>query len=243
MGKESQKTIVIFLRNKDRLQMKNLINLFKQNLHLHLYLNLSLAFSLISCSPALVNLDTTKDQVAHYYESSQFERELTEIINDAKEKFSKVELEPNSAVVFDIDETTLDNYEAIKQIGFGYEKKYWDEWIEKASAPANPQVKDLYDFLVKKGFKIIFITGKKDYQYNATFKNLNAAGYIDFDTLIVRGKKDYKTKSALFKSLKRKEMTEKGYIVVGCVGDQFTDCQGENCGIVVKLPNYLYLVE
>src|SRR3990172_11071140 len=160
--------------------MKNLINLFKQNLHLHLYLNLSLAFSMISCSHALVNIDIAKDQIASYYESGQFERELTEIINDAKEKFSKVELEPNSAVVFDIDETTLDNYEAIKQIGFGYEKKYWDKWIEKASAPANPQVKDMYDFLVKKGFKIIFITGKKDYQYNATFKNLNAAGYVDF---------------------------------------------------------------
>jgi len=218
--------------------IKNLLNL-----NPNLYLSFVLALVFISCSPALVNLDTAKDQIASYYESGQFERELTEIINDAKEKFSKVELEPNSAVVFDIDETTLDNYEAIKQIGYGYEKKYWNEWIEKAKAPAIHKVKDLYDFLLEKGFKIIFITGKKDYQYNATFKNLNSAGYVDFDTLIVREKKDYKTKSALFKSLKRKEMTEKGYVVVGCVGDQFTDCQGENCGIVVKLPNYLYLVE
>jgi len=209
----------------------------------YLYLSFTLAVLQLSCSPALINLDIAKDEVAKYYESEQYEKEMNEIIIEAKEKFSNIEVHPNSAVVFDVDETVLDNYEAIKQIGFGYESKYWDEWIEKASAPANPQVKDLYDFLVKKGFKIIFITGKKDYQYNATFKNLNAAGYVDFDTLIVREKKDYKTKSALFKSLKRKEMTEKGYIVVGCVGDQFTDCQGKNCGIVIKLPNYLYLVE
>jgi len=223
--------------------MKNLINLFKQNLHLHLYLNLSLAFSLISCSPALVNIDTAKDQIASYYESGQFERELTEIINDAKEKFSKVELEPNSAVVFDIDETTLDNYEAIKQIGFGYEKKYWDEWIEKAKAPAIHKVKDLYDFLLGKGFKIIFITGKTDYQYDATLKNMKLAGYTKFDTIITRSKDEYKIKSAQFKSQKRKELVKKGYKIAGCVGDQFSDLEGENCGIKIKLPNYLYLVD
>ncbi len=181
--------------------------------------------------------------MANYYEFGQYEKELTEIISDAKEKFSKVEPKQNSAVVFDIDETTLDNYHAIKKIGFGYESKYWDEWLEKAEAPAIQQVKELYDFLLQKGFKIIFITGKKDYQYNATFRNLVFVGYNQFDTLIVRSKDEYKIKSALFKSQKRKELTEKRYIIAGCVGDQFTDCEGENCGIIVKLPNYLYLVE
>jgi acid phosphatase len=217
------------------------MKIINPSLSASLYLTLSLP--LISCSPALVNLDTAKDQVAYYYESGQYENELTEIINDAKEKFSKVELVPKSAVVFDIDETTLDNYAAIKKIGYGYEKKYWDEWLEKAEAPAIPKVKELYDFLMQKGFKIIFITGKKDYQYNATNKNMKSVGYTEFDTLITRNKDEYKIKSAQYKSQKRKELTDKGYVISGCVGDQLTDCQGENCGIVVKLPNYLYLVE
>ena len=150
---------------------------------------------------------------------------------------------PNSTVVFDIDETTLDNYKAIKKIGYGYESKYWDEWLGKAEAPAIQQVKELYDFLLQKGFKIIFITGKKDYQYNATLKNMKLVGYTEFDTIITRNKDEYKIKSAQYKSQKRKELTDKGYVIAGCVGDQLTDCQGENCGIVVKLPNYLYLVE
>ena len=213
------------------------------NLNLYLHLSISLAVVQLSCSPALVNLDTSKDQIANYYESGQYEKELTEIINDAKEKFSKVELVPNSAVVFDIDETTLDNYGAIKQIGYGYEKKYWDEWLEKAEAPAIPQVKGLYDFLLQKGFKIVFVTGKKDYQYNATLRNMISAGYIKFDTTITRSKDEYKLKSAQYKSQKRNELTQKGYIIAGCIGDQMTDCEGPNCGIVVKLPNYLYLVE
>jgi acid phosphatase len=215
------------------------------NLHLHhnLYLTLTLSLTLISCSPTLVNLDTAKDQVARYYESGEYEKELTEIINDAKQKFLKVELVPNSAVVFDIDETALDNYEAIKKIGYGYEKKYWDEWLEKADAPAIPKVKELYDFLLQKRFKIIFITGKKDYQYNATYKNMIAVGYTTFDTIITRNKDEYKIKSAQYKSNKRNELIDKGYVIAGCIGDQLTDCAGENCGIVVKLPNYLYLVE
>lgn len=221
------------------------MNIFKPLLTLthSLTLTLTLPLLLISCTPSLVNLDTSKDEIAHYYESGQYEKELTEIINDAKARFSKVEVASNSAVVFDIDETALDNYSAIKKIGFGYEKKYWDEWLEEAEAPAIPQVKNLYDFLLQKGFKIIFITGKKDYQYNATFKNMKSAGYKDFDTIITRSKDEYKIKSALYKSQKRKELTDKGYIIAGCVGDQLTDCVGPNCGIVVKLPNYLYLVE
>jgi acid phosphatase len=223
------------------------MNSFKHFLHLNLhhniYLTLALSLTLISCSPALMNLDTAKDEVAKYYESGQYEKELAEIVNDAKEKFSKVELVPKSVVVFDIDETTLDNYQAIKKIGYGYESKYWDEWLEKAEASAIPQVKELYDFLLQKEFKIIFITGKKDYQYEATYKNLKSAGYTEFDTLIVRSKEEYKLKSALFKSQKRKELTGNGYIIAGCVGDQLTDCEGPNCGIVIKLPNYLYLVE
>lgn len=215
----------------------------KFKLSISSFLSLTLSVTLISCFPALVNLDIAKDEVAKYYESGQYEKELTVIINDAKEKFSKIELVPNSVVVFDVDETTLDNYKAIKQIGYGYERKYWNEWVEMENAAAILQVKGLYDFLLQKGFKIIFITGRRDNQYNPTFTNLKSAGYTVFDTLITRRQDDHKTTAADFKAQKRKELVEKEYVIAGCVGDQLSDCKGENCGIVIKLPNYLYLVE
>ena len=238
--------------------MKKFINLFKYflnplnlnhyhylNLYLYLYLYLLIVFALTqpACSPSLINLDTAKDRVATYYESGEYEKELTAIIDDAKKKFAKLEVQDNSVVVFDLDETALDNYEAIKKIGFGYEPKYWDDWVQQGAAPANKKVKELYEFLLRKGFKIIFLSGKTDTQYDATFRNLINVGYERFDTLIVRSQKDYKTKAAQFKAEKRKELTDKGYNIVGCVGDQESDCAGENSGIIVKLPNYLYLVE
>lgn len=213
------------------------------NLNLHLYLSVAFTISVLSCSPSLINLDTAKDKVARYYESGEYEKDLAEIIKEAKEKFSKLEAKPNSIVVFDIDETALNNYQEIKRIGFGYEHRMWDEWLQKAEAPAIPEVKDLYNFLIERGFKIVFITGKRDYQYDATLKNMLAVGYTKFDTIITRRNDEYKMKSAHFKSQKRKELVEKGYDIVGCIGDQESDCVGENCGIIVKLPNYLYLVE
>ncbi|MCK7518917.1 MAG: hypothetical protein MZV64_14930 [Ignavibacteriales bacterium] len=80
---------------------------------------------------------------------------------------------------------------------------------------------------MQRDFKIIFITGKKDYQYNATLKNMKLVGYTEFDTIITRNKDEYKIKSAQYKSQKRKELTDKGYVIAGCVGDQLTDCAGE----------------
>lgn len=230
--------------------MKKFMNLFepfinhlKHYLNCRLYLAIAFALAQLSCAPSLVNLDTAKNRVANYYESGEYEKELTDIIDDAKKKFAKIEVQDNAAVVFDLDETALDNYDAIKKIDFGYEPKWWDEWVQQANAPANKKVKELYDFLIQKGFRVIFISGKKDTQYDATFRNLINVGYERFDTLIVRSQKDYKTKAGQFKAQKRKELTDKGYNIVGCVGDQESDCVGENCGIVIKLPNYLYLVE
>ena len=45
------------------------------------------------------------------------------------------------------------------------------------------------------------------------------------------------------KSSKRKELVERGYDIIGTVGDQRSDIDGPYSGIQVKIPNYLYLIE
>jgi predicted secreted acid phosphatase len=75
------------------------------------YFLVFLVFSLISCSSSqLVNLRTAKDNVKEYYESGKYDEEVKEVIKDAKEKFDKVEVRKNSVVIFDVDETALNNY-------------------------------------------------------------------------------------------------------------------------------------
>jgi acid phosphatase len=202
-----------------------------------------LSLLIYSCSPKLTNLDFVKEEVAAYYESGEYDKEVAEIISDAIKEFESIKVENSTAVIFDVDETALSNYENIREMDFGYVRELWDKWIEEAKAPSIPGVKNLYDFLIEKGIKIIFITGRKDYHYSSTFKNLHSAGYTFFDTLIVRMEVEYNFGAIDFKSKKREELTAKGYKIVGTVGDQRSDLEGSFHGIQVKVPNYIYHIE
>ena len=208
--------------------------------------SLILLFSiiLISCSSnQLVNLRTSKDIVKEYYESGKYAEAINEVIKDAKEKFDNVEIKKNSVVIFDVDETALNNYSLAKQMDFGYVYDLNKKWNEELKAPAIEQTKDLYFYLLNKGFKIIFLTGRNSNEYDVTYKNLIQAGYSGFDTLITQSKEDQSLKSQEFKSKVRTELTNQGYEIAGTVGDQWTDLNGPNSGIQIKLPNYLYEIK
>jgi hypothetical protein len=74
-------------------------------------------------------------------------------------------------------------------------------------------------------------------------KNLDEVGYTEFDTLIVKDKKYYGIAALKFKSDKRTELTEKGYVIAGTVGDQWSDLEGPYHGIQVKIPDYQYFIK
>lgn len=192
------------------------------------------------CQQELLNLTSARERVQQYYEGGQFDIELDEIVTNAKKIFGKVEVKPNSAVIFDVDDTALLNYEGSKKMGYGYVKSMVDEWVSSAQVPAIPQVKDLYDFLLNKNVKIIFLTGRFHDEYDYTFKNLINEGFAVFDTLIVRRPEEQKLPAVEFKSNVRTALTQQGYEIIGNVGDQWTDLDGPYSGIKVKIPNYLY---
>ena len=196
-----------------------------------------------SCASAPINLEIAKEKVSEYYESGQYDKDAAKVVSNAISEFGKLKVGDSSAVVFDIDETVLSNYEVIKELDFGYVPGLWDKWIDEAKAPAITEVKKLYNYLLGRHVKVIFITGRKDYQYSATYKNLINAGYKNFDTLIVRSKNEYDLSAQQFKSMKREELTAKGYKIIGDVGDQYSDLNGADHGIQVKIPNYLYIIK
>jgi acid phosphatase len=217
----------------------------KKSLTLNFTLILTLSLFFISCSEEKkpLNLTIAREEVQQYYESGKFGEELKKVIEDAKEKFDKVEFKNNSVVIFDVDETALDNYELAKQMGFGYVYDLNKKWNAEMKAPAIKQVKELYDYLLLKGSKIIFLTGRNFPEYKVTYENLIRDGYTQFDTLITQIGDETKMKAVDFKSAKRIWLTEQGYEIVGTVGDQWSDLEGECHGIQVKIPNYLYLIE
>ncbi len=208
------------------------------------YFLLFLIFVLVGCSSNQpVNLRTAKDLVKDYYESGKYDEEMNEIIKDAEEKFSKVVVKNNSAVIFDVDDTALSNYEISKKLDYGYDFNIIQEWVLNAKLPAIKQTKGLYVFLKSKNVKLIFLTGRTSEEYDATYRNLIEQGYTGFDTLIVRNDEQKKTEAQTFKSDVREALTKSGYKIIGTIGDQWTDLNGAYSGIQIKLPNYLYEIK
>jgi len=208
------------------------------------YFLVFLIFALFSCtSNQLINLRTSKDIVKEYYESGKYNEEMREVINDAKAKFDKIKPANNSVVIFDIDETALNNYGLAKMMHFGYVYDLNKKWNEELKAPAIKETQELYFYLLDQGFKTIFLTGRNSNEYDVTYRNLIQEGYSGFDTLITQSKEDQKLKAQEFKSKVRTELTAKGYEIAGTVGDQWTDLNGPYSGIQIKLPNYLYEIK
>ena len=208
------------------------------------FFTLFFSLTFFGCSSnQLVNLRTSKDIVKDYYESGKYDEEMREVINDAKEKFDKVTPTNKAVVIFDVDETALNNYGLALMMDFGYVYDLNKKWNEELKAPAIKETQELVSYLLNKGFKVIFLTGRNYTEYDVTYKNLIQAGYSGFDTLITQSKEDQSLKSQEFKSKIRAELTNQGYEIVGTIGDQWTDLNGPYSGIQIKLPNYLYEIK
>ena len=204
---------------------------------------LSAIFIFQSCATVPINLSKAKEEVINYYDSGKYDKELNKVVDNAIDDFKNIAVSDSDAVVFDIDETALSNYEFLNEMDFGYVPDLWSKWMLEAKAPALSGVKRLYDYFIRKGFRIVFITGRKDFQYNPTYKNLLFAGYTKFDTLIVRKPEENNLTALDYKSRKRVELTQRGYKVVGDVGDQYSDLNGPDHGIQIKIPNYMYIIK
>lgn len=185
------------------------------------------------------------DLVKEYYDSGSYEKEVLKVCHRACQYFNNLDIDSskNNAVIFDIDETALSNYELYRSKNLNWGKYTdTDEYRKKAQCKAIKPVLDLYNFLQKKGYKIIFITSRNAKLYNGTYKNLTKEGYKDFETLILLPLEIAKDKSinhSDWKKNTRKELSEK-YNIVASISDSEKDLTGGYTGYKIKLPNYLY---
>lgn len=191
----------------------------------------------------LINLDLAKKAVRDYYEKGEYQKECSLAFAKGIKEIESNSIPDNAVVIFDVDDTALSNYDQTKDLGFGYVFSIWDKWMKDARAKAIPETKNFYDWLIKKNIKVIFLTGRKNDAYEATKKNLMAQGYSKFDTLIVRNNEANEIPATEWKSFEREKLVQKGYKIIASVGDQDSDFEGDNIGIKIKLPNYLYIVE
>ena len=195
------------------------------------------------------NLGLLQKEVIAYHNSGDYQKELAQVISNA-DRFLIKSADINShrlhpkklAIVLDIDETCLSNYNRIVAREFsGDREKIRKDTLAADAQPIKPMV-SLYNNALKHGIAVFFVTGRKPSEQQATIKNLKSAGYQAW-THIYFKPANYSLKSAIpFKSQTRAAITKQGYTIITSIGDQESDLKGGYAEQTFKLPNPYYYV-
>lgn len=217
--------------------------------------NLSILVTVLTCfyTPYSfaepVNLSVLKNQVRHYHDSGQYQTELTAQIEQAKqfllqqvEYYKTHKTDKKLALVLDIDETSITNYEKISQRDFAGSTSVIHQEILKADSPAIPATLSLYKTALDNNIAVFFVTGRFISELDATKKNLTHAGYTQWAEIYIRPE-EYRHHSIIpFKAASRAEIEKKGYIILASIGDQHSDYKGGHTVKGFKLPNPYYYI-
>lgn len=196
-----------------------------------------------------INIEQIKQNLLAYHESGGYNRDVTKIINKAQHFLGK-EIQNNQrsdkpkrlAIVLDIDETSLSNYESLKKNDLCSGEKQLDEEMSATNDPAIKPTLGFYRFAIENKVTVFFITGRPEKYRKTTIKNLHKAGYKKWSKLFLRPQDYHKSSAIPFKSGKRKYIQSLGYTIVVNVGDQWSDLKGGYALKTFKLPNPFYYV-
>jgi predicted secreted acid phosphatase len=205
------------------------------------------------CSPLTFaepeNISLLKKEVHQYHDSGQYEHDLSKKIKQAEvfleqkiQYYKTHKTHKKLALVLDIDETSLSNYDKIAARDFSGNQQQIHKEILKGNAPAIKPTLALYNTALKHGVDVFFVTGRFKSELDATKTNLTKAGYKHWTGIYVRPKA-YKESSIIpFKAGCRKKIEDQGYIVLESIGDQYSDIKGGYALKGIKLPNPYYYI-
>jgi acid phosphatase len=193
------------------------------------------------------NLSTLKTEIVRYRESGDYDSAVATVAAEASRWIERraAERKPGErlAVIFDIDETVLSNWENMRQMDFGYVPELWHAWVERAGAKAIDPTWETYRVARKAGVAVIFLTGRKERDREATERNLREEGLGEFERLIVRSADQEGVRAVAFKTEMRRLLAKEGWTIIANIGDQQSDLDGGYAERTFKLPNPFYRTE
>jgi predicted secreted acid phosphatase len=207
-----------------------------------LILNGLLAISVAACTtPAAqysggsraqpANVGDTKLAATAYQESGAYDRDLSIVTSQASAWIAeRIPHVRRPAIVFDIDDTVLSNWEVIKANDFGRVFKGpcrslpdgpcgWVAWDLRGRSPAIPQTLAIFRQARSLGADVFFISGRDESQRAATERNLRAAGYGEYRGLMLTPRGAHYASAADFKAPQRAAIEQAGYTIVANIGD------------------------
>ena len=200
------------------------------------------------------NLGDLKFDATDYYDSGAYLTDLQLATAPAvawiTEETQRVD---RPAVVFDIDETALSNWEAIKANDFGrgidgpcnrppQGPCGWLAWDLRAQSTVIQPTMDIFNTAKDRGTAIFFITGRNQPQRAATERNLQAVGYTGYTQLIMEPTGAHYVSAADFKAPQRAQIEQGGFTIIANVGDQPSDLDGGFAERTYLLPDPFYRI-
>jgi acid phosphatase len=146
------------------------------------------------------------------------------------------------AIVFDVDETALSNYEAINLDNFTFGDNSKAETTTEIGK-AIPATLDLFQLAKRKHITIFFVTGRGENPDNRshTEHNLQREGYTGYEHLYLKPA-GFTGTTTDYKSGTRSAIEQQGYRIIANVGDQYSDLAGGHSSVAFKLPNPFYFL-
>jgi predicted secreted acid phosphatase len=194
------------------------------------------------------DLATIKKQLIEYHDSGEYYRQIDAVIKEAVyylqfrlNQNARLKNQMKLAIVLDIDETALSNYTDMLHLNFGGTLEEINDLANDGHNTAIPGIKALYNFASQHHVAVFFVTGRKEYQREATERNLKTVGYAHWDGLFMKAN-DSQQPLSLFKAVMRKQIIKMGYDIVLNIGDQLSDLDGGYADMNFKLPNPYYRI-
>jgi predicted secreted acid phosphatase len=199
-----------------------------------------------------VNVGDAKAAAIAYHDSGQYMNDLAQVAAQAMAAIgNRAPTATRPAVVFDIDETSLSNWEVIKADDFGYLANGacelpgpcpWRAWDLQAKDSVIQPTLDTYNEAKSLGVAVFFITGRDEGQRAATEKNLLSAGYSGWTRLIMEPVGVGYNSATDFKAPQRAAIEGEGYTIIANIGDQPSDLAGGHAEQMFLLPDPFYRI-
>jgi len=190
------------------------------------------------------------------YRCSRYDIEVTERLAEARvwiEQHAGHVMNP--AIVLDIDETSLSNWEQIYRNDFGYIRGGACDkdpesacgqraWEVSASAVAVQPTLQLFNAAKARSIAVFFITGRYDdpVMRAATEENLHKAGYHGWNDLFLRPESTRGRPVAEYKTAIRAGIEAAHYTIIANIGDQESDLANGYAEKTFKVPNPFYFI-
>ncbi|PRP89923.1 Lipoprotein E precursor [Enhygromyxa salina] len=147
------------------------------------------------------------------------------------------------AIVLDVDETALDNFEQLTGSDFCFVRENWNQWVSEGTPGVVPGIEELYDYARANEVAVVFITGRREHQREDTKRVLEEAGFEGWEALILRSETENELSAAEYKSARRAKLEDEGFTIVLTLGDQASDLVGGHAERTLLVPNPFYHVD